>query len=74
MGAAGAYKTIAPVLTIDDVSTVLASGITGLGSVAGFVGRISSASQLTNKNARVAAALLASAIQQYAPHVEVSRM
>lgn len=73
VGAAEKYKTIANILQIDNVTTSLASGIAGIGSVAGFIGRISSVYQLNNKNAGLTAALIASAIQEFAPHVEITR-
>lgn len=67
-------QTVIDVLQSGDLAEALPSGDVGLGDVAGFLGRLSQASQLTGANARLAAALLATVLRQHAPHAPVTRV
>ncbi len=73
LDAAETCQTIAEVMQTGDLTKVLPSGGIGIGSVVGFVGRLSSAYQLTNAKADLAAALLVAAFRQHAPHLTISR-
>jgi hypothetical protein len=66
-------QTIAEVMQTGDLSKILPSDGIGLGGVVGFVGRLSSAYQLTNAKADLAAALLVAAFRQHAPDVPITR-
>ncbi len=66
-------QTIAEVMQTGDLSKFLPSGGLGLGGVVGFVDRLSSAYQLTNAKADLAAALLVAAFRQHAPDVPITR-
>ncbi|MBI1212982.1 MAG: hypothetical protein GC190_16085 [Alphaproteobacteria bacterium] len=73
LDAAETCRTIIDVLQTGDLAELLPSNEIGLSDVAGFIGRLAQASQLTGANASLAAALMAAAMRRFAPHATVSR-